>query len=180
MPEGNGVAGHAVQLLKLILDALLKLTVPARQLGRLLLDRVVVPLDSNQGAYPGQQLGLVERLVDEVVGAGLDGADLLLFSARSDHDHRQESRPWIFADPAADLVPIHSRHQDVQQNEVWALLAQHVQGFLSGGRRGHPESLRRQHRLEQADVWRQIIHDEYERIRCHSVPTFPSVRKLRT
>jgi hypothetical protein len=44
------------------------------------------------------------------------------------------------------------------------LLAQHVQSFLSGGRLGHPESLWRQHRLKQADVLRQIIHDEYERV----------------
>jgi hypothetical protein len=101
----------------------------------------VVPLDPNQGADPGQQLGLVERLVDEVVGAGFDGADLLLFPTRSDHNHWQESGRRILADPAANLIPIHSGHQDVQQNQIWVLLAQHVQSFLPGGRCDYPEPL---------------------------------------
>src|SRR5271165_181307 len=125
-------------------------------------------------------IALVERLVNEVVGTGFDGEYLLLFSTRSDHDHRQESRLRIFADSAADLIPIHSGHQDVQQHEIWVLLAQYAQSFLSGRRRGHPESLRRQHRLKKADVLRQIVHDEYERVRCHSVSTSSPGRNLRT
>src|SRR6266516_3619474 len=60
--------------------------VPASQLGGLTFDRVVVPLDPDQGANPGQQLGLVERLVDEVVGAGLDSTDLRVFGGRP-HTH---------------------------------------------------------------------------------------------
>src|SRR5271157_1099614 len=80
-------------------------------------------------------IALVERLVNEVVGTGFDGEYLLLFSTRSDHDHRQESRLRIFADSAADLIPIHipihSGHQDVQQHEIWVLLAQYAQSFLS-------------------------------------------------
>ena len=48
--------------------------VPRGELGGLRLDRVVVALDAQQRAHAGQQLGLVERLGDEVVGAGLDRA----------------------------------------------------------------------------------------------------------
>src|SRR4029077_13289512 len=39
---------YAFQLLKLVLDALLELAVPASQLGGLVFDRVVVPLDPDQ------------------------------------------------------------------------------------------------------------------------------------
>lgn len=161
---------HAFQLLNLVPDALLELTIPGTQLGGLIFDRVVVPLDPDEGAHPGQQFGLVERLVDEVVGAGLDGADLLLAATGGDHDHRQESRLRIFADSAADLIAIHSGHQDVEQHEIRVLLAQDVQGFLSGRRRGHPESLRRQHRLKEADVF---AADRPRRVRADPVSLGP-------
>ena len=61
-----------LQLLDLRCHLLLELAVPRVELGGLPLDRVVVALDPDQRPHPRQQLGLVERLGDEVVGAGLD------------------------------------------------------------------------------------------------------------
>ena len=71
------------------LHPLLERAIQLGQLRRLRLDRVVVALDAEQRPDPGEQLVVVERLRDEVVGAGLDRLRLLLTDARRDHDHRQ-------------------------------------------------------------------------------------------
>ena len=70
-----------LQVLDLGLDPRLQLGVPLPQLRGLPIDRVVVALHPGQRGDPGQQLALVERLADEVVGAGLDGGELLLVAA---------------------------------------------------------------------------------------------------
>ena len=51
-------------------DPRLEFGVPLGQLGGLPPDGVVVALDARQRRHPGQQLALVERLGDEVVGTG--------------------------------------------------------------------------------------------------------------
>ena len=109
-----------LELVDLRVDARLQLGVPLRQLGGLPLDGVVVALHPRERGDPGEQLALVERLADEVVGARLDRADLLLVAARRDHHHRQELEARGAADPAAHLVAVHARHQDVEQHQVGA------------------------------------------------------------
>ncbi len=52
-----------------LLEALVELT----ELDGLLLDRVVVALDAEERPDAGQELRLVDRLADEVVGAGHEG-----------------------------------------------------------------------------------------------------------
>ncbi len=81
-------------------------------------DGVVVALDPRQRRHPGQQLALVERLGDEVVGSRLEGAEPLFASAGRDHHDRKEFGRRVGPDPAADLVAVHLRHQDVEQDEV--------------------------------------------------------------
>ena len=82
---------------------------------------VVVALDPQRGTRRAQQLALVERLGQEVVGAGLDRAlDLLLVAAGGDHHDRQEGRRGRLADPPAHLVAVDAGHHDVEQDEVGA------------------------------------------------------------
>ena len=66
--------------------------VPRGELVGLALDRVLVALDPGQRRHPGQQLALVDRLGQEVVGAGLERLDLLLVAARRHHHDRQVRR----------------------------------------------------------------------------------------
>ncbi len=62
-------------------------------------------LDAEQGADPGQELLLVERLREEVVGAGLDRPHANLRVVRGQHHDRQERRSLVLAQPPAHLEP---------------------------------------------------------------------------
>ena len=73
-------------------DPLLQRRVPPAELGGLRLDGVLVALDAQQRPDPGQQLGPVERLGQEVVGARLDGVQALLAAAGGQHHDRQHGR----------------------------------------------------------------------------------------
>ena len=175
--EEAAQAGGSLQRGELRLDPILELAVPTLQLGRLPLDRVVVPLDSNQRPHPGEQLGLIERLGHEVVGPGFDRPDLLLGVARRDHHDGQVRRGRVLADPPAHLVAVHAGHHDVEQDDVRPLLAQHRQRLLAGRRRQHPVPARAQHGVEQPDVRRLVVDDEDDR--AHR-PWRPPVRNPST
>ena len=170
-------AGRPLERRDLRLDALLQLTVPRLQLGGLPADRVLVALDPNERLDPGEQLGLVERLGDEVVGPGFDRPDLLLGVARRDHHDRQVGGLRVLADPPAHLVAVHARHHDVEQDDVGRLLAQHVQRLLAGRGGQHPIAARAQHRVEQPDVRRLVVDDEDRRL---IAPLRPPDKKPRT
>ena len=124
------------------------------------LDLVVVGLHAQQRAHAGEQLGLVERLRDEVVGARLERAPLLLLARRGDHHHRQERGRRIGAQAAADLVAVESRHHHVEQHEVDVARRQPRQRLLARGRRGDRVAARLEHRPQQPHVLRQIVDDE--------------------
>ena len=67
----------ALEVVDLLGDPRLELGVPALERDGLLDDGVVEPLDPGQRPHPRHELGLVEGLGDEVVGADLEGAQPL-------------------------------------------------------------------------------------------------------
>ena len=67
-----------LELRHLLAHALLERVVPLGQLRRLRLDLVLQRLDAQQRLHAREQLRLVDRLGEEVVGAGLDALDALL------------------------------------------------------------------------------------------------------
>jgi len=76
-----------LELRHLLAHPLLERAVQLRQL-------VVEALDPQQGAHARQDLRLVDRLGEEVVGARLDALHALLSGVeRGDHHHRQHRRP---------------------------------------------------------------------------------------
>jgi len=76
-----------LELGHLLAHPLLERAVQLRQL-------VVEALDPQQGAHARQDLRLVDRLGEEVVGAGFDALHALLSGVeRGDHHHRQHRRP---------------------------------------------------------------------------------------
>src|SRR3954468_1383233 len=81
---------HPLELLDLSLDPLLQRLVQR-------LDRVVVALDAQKRSHAREQLVVVERLLDEVVGPRLDRPRLVLADARCDHDHGQHRRGLVLA-----------------------------------------------------------------------------------
>ena len=135
------------------------------------LDLVVVLLDAQQRAHAGEQLGLVERLRHEVVGAGLDRAPLLLLARRRDHHDRQERGRLVRAQAAADLVAVDPRHHDVEQHQIDVAATQTRQRLLTRSRRGHLIPARLEHGAQQPHVLRQIVDDEdHRRSRASTCP----------
>jgi hypothetical protein len=122
-----------------------------------------------------KQLRVVERLRHEVVGAGLDRRELLLFAARGDHHDRQEARGLVVAEPPADLVAVHLRHHDIEQHEVDVAPAGERKRLCAGARADHFMAARREHGLEQADVLRQVVDDEDPRRLAHARAAWLSI-----
>ena len=151
---------EALEGLDLRLDPLLELAVPGRELVGLRLDRVVVALDAQQRVDSRKQLRLVERLGDEVVGARLDRSELLLLAAGGDHHDGQEAGGDVGPERPADLVAVHLRHQDVQQDEIDRLCGDALERLTTRVRRDHVVAARGQDRLQQPHVLRKVVDHE--------------------
>ena len=96
--------GQALQLAELLLHALLQAGVQLGELRCLRLHGVVERLDAQQRAHPREQLGRVDRLGQEVVGAGFQPLDAFLRGIqRGDHHDRQDAGGGIRADSAGTL-----------------------------------------------------------------------------
>ena len=66
-----------------------------------------------------QELRFLVRLAEVVVHTELDRAGaVLLADARGDHDDRHIFQARIVAHVRGDLVTIHARHLDVEQDDV--------------------------------------------------------------
>ena len=86
----------------------------------------------NRGAYVGQKLVVVPRLLDEVGGAVLHGPHRIVDGAvGGDHDHGQARIAG--ADVGQDLEAIAVGQGKVQQHQVEGMLGQLGQTFFAGG-----------------------------------------------
>src|SRR4051812_44934275 len=66
-----------------------------------------------------EQLRFLIRLTQVVIDTELDRAGaMLLAHARRDHDYRHIFEARIVPYVSSDLVPIHARHFDVEQDDV--------------------------------------------------------------
>ena len=106
------------QLGDLLCDPGFEFGVPLCQFVGLSPDGGVIALDPRQRRHSGEQLALVERFRDEVVGARLEGGQPLFSSAGGDHHDGKEFRCGIGSYSPADFVAVHLRHQDVEQDDV--------------------------------------------------------------
>jgi len=94
------------------------------QIGRLdlrflALQFVLQPLDPQDRTHLGQQLHLVDRLAQEVVGAVFQGLDLVFEGVeRRHHDDREEAGLVTPLQPLAQLEAAHFGHHHVQQEQV--------------------------------------------------------------
>jgi hypothetical protein len=151
---------HSRKLLHLPRHASLERPVPLGELGGLGTNGVVVALDADEGADAQQQLLLVEGLSDEVVGAGPDAVDAGLGVVRGDHHDRDQRSRFVLSDPSADLVPVHSCHLHVEQDEIGQLGNDALERLGTG--RGGKDRVTRglEDRLEQPHVGRQVVDDE--------------------
>jgi hypothetical protein len=116
---------------------------------------------AQQRAYARDQLGLIDRFRQEVVGARLDALDSLLVRVERGHQyHRKDTGARVLPDAPADLVAIHARHHHVQEHEIGLPFLDALQGLGAGGGSRHLVALRGQKIREKLDVERRVIDDE--------------------
>src|SRR5512132_3951720 len=80
-------------------------------------------------ADPGAEDRRVERLGEEVVGAGFKAThDTLVVLDRRDHDHRDVAQRRVGLDPLQHLDPVETWHLDIEEDEVWLAGSDRGQG----------------------------------------------------
>jgi hypothetical protein len=87
---------------------------------------------------------------------------------RRHHHDRQVGRRRVGLDPAADLEPVHARHDRVDQHEIGMALGDHPQRLRAVMSDDHVHVLGRELRLEQRDAARRIIDQEDARAHGYS------------
>jgi hypothetical protein len=117
--QGGGIVRHAVAMP-------LGVAIPRldhhRERGddrRRRVEVVGVPLHPDQGANPRQQFVRIDRLCEEIVGAGVESLDAGVgVSERRDQHHGREPGAAIPLDPLAHFEAILPGHHDVEQHDV--------------------------------------------------------------
>ena len=111
-----------------------------------------------QRAEAGEQRLVLDRLGEEIIGAGLEPAHpVLLLAQGGDHDDRNMGGLGRLPEPTADLEAVHARHHDVEQHDVGALGLHLVERFLAALGGDDLVILGSQFRLEQANIDENVI-----------------------
>ena len=96
----------------------------ALQVGALVAQEVGRGLERQVRGHARQQDGRADGLGDVVHRPQLQAQALVLHvGARGEEDHGNVARVQVRLEPAADLIAVHARHHDVEQDEVGRLLA---------------------------------------------------------
>ena len=93
-------------------------------------------------------------------GARLDRLLLLGADAGGDHDHGQHGGVLALAERLADRVSVHSRHDDVEQDQIRLLPLDELERLLAGGGAQDRVAPGDEHGLQQLDVLRHVVDDE--------------------
>jgi hypothetical protein len=130
---------------------------------------VVVALEADQALDPHQELDVVHRLGQEVVGADVLAADARGAVAQGGHEHdRQVGQTEVAADALAHLEPAHPRHHDVEQHQVDRAIGERRQRAGPVGRLDHVEALAQQDGLEQAAIDHLVVdHQDASHVTRH-------------
>src|ERR1700737_3822816 len=84
------------------------------------------------------ELRRVDGLGDVLIEAGLAcEAAVAVFAVATERDEESVAEAKLAADPFGDLVPIHLRHADVEQDDLWAVQAGVIECARAVVRRGH-------------------------------------------
>ena len=120
-------------------------------------------LELHERPDPRFELGLIDRLRQEVVGAGLDGLEAVVGFRRARHQHhRNQPRRGVALDRAAEREPVAVRHADVAQDHVRARVADdfcEAVVAVDGG--DDAIALQREQPLEQVAVGLEVVDDEH-------------------
>ena len=101
------------------------------------------PLEPDQTSHPGHQRLVLDRFGQEVIGARLQSPQPFGgFAKCGDHDHGNVQRRGVVLQPAATLEAVHSRHHDVEQDEIRLPIVRHAAAPRTHPWHWRPESTR--------------------------------------
>ena len=119
--------------------------------------------DLDQRADARAQLVLVDRLVEEVVGAALERLDLVVgVGERGQHQDRQHPPRRFALDPRAGLVAVHVRHHHVEDDDRRVAAGIEGESLASVAGHGHVVAPRREVLLEDLQVLFVVVDREDE------------------
>jgi hypothetical protein len=119
---------------------------------------------------PGAQDRRIKRLGQIVVGAELDALrNLVGIRIGADHDDRHISLVRIALDRLENLVTVHIRHHQIEQDETEFFLRDQRNRLVSTGRASDPlVTIGFEHQLQRVSVVLVVINDkDTGEIRCH-------------
>ena len=117
--------------------------------------------DCQMGINARDDLCTLERFGDEVHGAELESADLVLgVIQRGQENHRGVARLLVFAKAAARLVPVDAGHHDIEQNQRWLGPVRDLDSVLTAARKEQLITTSCQCVMQEAQVRRVIVHEE--------------------
>ncbi len=131
---------------------------------------VVERLEAREVLDARHEGDVVDWLGQEVVGSGLEPLHLVgRLIQRGDHHDGHVHGLGRALDEAAHLEAVHARHHHVEQHHVDALELHQLEGLRPRIGREHIEVLGREPRLQQLDVGKDVVNDEYTA--CHRLPS---------
>jgi len=123
------------------------------------------------GSHPCQDLLLLERLGDEIDAARLETPDpVFAIVQRADEDDGDVTRSFILMQSPADLISVHVRHPDVQQDQQGWFSQRRVDGHLRHFGRPDRITLSLQESGEQLQVRDVVIDDQDVVFSLHEQP----------
>jgi hypothetical protein len=175
---------HREQLLRALGEPADAVQLPAPQAGDALrlgevapaaLEGAQVVAGAQQEAHPMHQDVEVERLGDEVRGAGVEGVlDGLAVVVRGHHQHRQGAAPGPGAQPAAEGQAAHAGHLEIEQDQVGPAVREAVLGGLAAVVLQHLVAGAAHRAADQQARHRVVVDDQHARrirhVRCPPAP----------
>ena len=143
----------------------------ARDLAQALIH---VALAGQHGLHPGDQLALVHRLGEHVVGAVLQQLHAILHALQRGHDdHRNEPGRFALPQGPEDREPVHDRHHDVEEDQIRRVVERLLDGLSALGGADRLVAEPAEDVLQIPNDIRLVVDDEHlERVRHLSVGEF--------
>jgi len=123
------------------------------------------------GSHPCQDFLFLERLGDEIHATSLEPKNPIFgIVQRADEDDGDVTRSFILMQLPADLIAVHVRHPDVQQNQRGRSGLRRVDGHLPRFGRSDPVTLLLQKPGEQLQVRDLVVDDQDVFFSLHERP----------
>ena len=127
-----------------------------------LLDRYLVAQPAENAPDPGQQLGVVVRLGDVVLGIVSD--QICLAVSLDDGREHQDGKVGATLDPPGQGLAIHLRHQQIEDHQVRPGGVQLLEGLARAARPGHLEAVAGQPFGERVEMRHVVVHKQQPRL----------------